>query len=413
MNSARAARRIVMFDPGSFVPYYVDALCRGLAVLGVRARVIASPPLFEPVDAGGAYDVDWYFFPFLRGMARRVVRHRARTRQALKALSYPFGLFRTWRALRNGEPGVLHLQWMPMPFIDRLLVGALKARGWRIVYTAHDPPPSPSRRGRFRHHCDVLRMCDAVIVHTVQQRDELSRAVPDVTDRIHVIAHGGERADIPDERERARCRERLLVDPHRPLILFFGLIKPYKGLEYLLAAMPSVVERFPRALLLIAGEPLMPLGALEGQIESLGLGEHVSLRLGFVPTHEVSTYLDAADLLVAPYVGAGASGVVVMAHGHGLPTLVTRVGGLPEFIEPHECGFVVPPRSPAALSEAICTAFSDRAALVRMGERAWRRLARENAWSDVAERTLALYEAPTPGAARPALGETVRAASRR
>ncbi len=400
-----------MFDPGSFIPYYADSLCRGLARLGVRARLIASPPLFEPVDAGDTYDVDWHFFPFLRGAVRNLVRRRPRTRQALKAIAYPLGLWRTWRALRLGAPGVFHVQWMPVPLLDRVLVRKLRSRGWRIVYTEHDPLPSPARRARFRHHCEVLRMCDAVIVHTVRQHDELTCAVPDVATRVHVVAHGGTPVGVPDAAERTRCRERLQIDRERPLILFFGLIKPYKGLEYLVAALPGVVAAFPRALLLVAGEQLMELRTLERQIDALGLREHVSLRLGFVPAREISTYLHAADLLVAPYVSIGASGVVVMAQAHGLPAVVTRVGGLPEFVEPEQCGFVVPPRSPAALATAIRAAFADRAALARMGERAWRRLARENDWSDAAERTLALYEASVPLSAavdtRRTAGETM------
>jgi glycosyltransferase involved in cell wall biosynthesis len=395
MSTVPAARRIIVFDPGSFVPYYVDSLCRGLAARGQRPRVVASPPLFEPVDSGGSYDVDWYFFPFLRGIVRDVVRHRVGIRQALKGIAYPLGLWRTWRALRVGAPGVFHLQWMPVPLLDRLLVRALRSRGWRIVYTEHDPLPLPERRARRRHHCEVLAMCDAVIVHTLTQREELTRAVPDVADRVHVIPHGGTPVAVASAAERALCRAHLGIDRDRPVILFFGLIKPYKGLPHLLAAMPSVVAAFPRALLLIAGEPLMPLSAIERQIDALGLREHVSLRLGFVPANEVSTYLNAADLLVAPYVNVGASGVVVMAQGHGLPVVVTRVGGLPEFVEPDDCGFVVAPGSPAALADAIRTAFTDRAALARMGERAWRRLARENDWADVAERTMALYEGPT------------------
>src|SRR5690348_1847784 len=150
MTRASSGRRIVMFDPGAFLPYYVDALCRSLAALGVRVRVVASPPLFEPVDPDGEYEIDRFFFPFLRGAARALVRRRARIRQAVKGLSYPFGLLRTWLALRRGRAGVFHLQWAPVPSLDRLLVWALKRRGWRVVYTEHDPLPSPARRTRRR-----------------------------------------------------------------------------------------------------------------------------------------------------------------------------------------------------------------------------------------------------------------------
>ena len=70
MTRSDAVSPVVIYDPGSFLPYYVDALCRHLAKLGVRAQVIASPPLFEPVDDGGVYDVEPLFFPILRGAVR-------------------------------------------------------------------------------------------------------------------------------------------------------------------------------------------------------------------------------------------------------------------------------------------------------------------------------------------------------
>ena len=399
MTTSATSGRIVMFDPGCFIPYYVDSLCRSLAALGARVRVVTSPPLFEAVESDGSYAVDRFFFPFLRGIVRDTVRHHARIRQVLKGLSYPLGLFRTWRALRNGSPGVFHLQWAPFPLLDRLLVGALKARGWRVVFTQHDPLPVPSRRARRRHHIDLLRLSDRVIVHTLNQRDELASAVPDLTDRVHVIAHGGARSAAPTADGRARCRARLGVEGDRPVVLFFGLIKPYKGLDRLVAAMAGVVAEHPRALLLVAGEPLMPLDAIERQIDELGLRQNVSMRLGFVPSHDVPEYFGAADLLVTPYLSIGASGVLVMAQEHGLPAVVTSIGGLPEFVEPDDCGFVVPPGDSAALAAAIRRALLDRNALAQMGERAWRRIARDNAWSDVAERTLSVYEttaAPTP-----------------
>lgn len=399
MSPARATRRIVQFDPGSVVPYYLDPLCRGLADLGARARVVTSPPLFEPVDPGRAYAVDRLFFRFLRGGVGTLLRRRRTLRSALETLAYPLGLYRTWRALRSGEPGVFHLQWSPAPRLDRLLVAALKARGWRIVFTEHEPPPLHARPAHLRRHRELLRLCDAVIVHTLHQREELASAAPELADRIHVIAHGGTRAPVPDATERERCRERLRLEADRPLILFLGLIKPHKGLEFLVAAMPLVLEKYPRAQLVVAGEPLMPLDVLDLQIEALELAEHVSLRLEFVPGVEVSTYFHAADLLVAPYVHVGASGVVAMAHGHALPTIVTSVGGFPEFVEPEDSVLVVPPRSASAIAEAICSALADRAELARMGERARRRLARENDWSDVAGRTLAVYEALDTAAA--------------
>lgn len=398
LGSPDGRPRTVMLDPGNFVPYYVDSLCGSLWELGLTIHVITSPPLFEPVDPAGRYHVDWLFFSFLDGRIKALVRRRRRLRQALKAISYPVGLWRTWRALRSGFPGVLHLQWVPLPALDGLLVRALKTRGWRVLFTAHDPLPGSTRPMAYRQHRWLLGLSDAVIVHTPQQARQLSDAYPDVAERVHVIPHGGAVSPFPSSAEQAQARRFLGIEADRPLLLFFGMIKPYKGLEYLLAAMPGVLAQFPRTLLLIAGEPLMSLRPVEQQIAQLGLGNAVSLRPRFIPQGEVPQYLRAADLLIAPYVDIGASGVVALAQGHGRPVVVTRVGGLPEFVERDQCGFVVPQRSPEALAEAICRGLSDPEALAEMGRRAQRRIERENLWSHVARQTLDLYR-PASGRA--------------
>ncbi len=243
MTGAAERGSIVMFDPGCFIPYYVDSLCRALSALGARARVVTSPPLFEPVDAEGRYDIDLFFFRSLRGSARTVVRRRSSIRQAVKGLSYPFGVLRTWRTVRGTAPGVFHLQWAPVPALDLALARAVKRRGWRVIYTVHDPLTASSRFA-IRWQRDLIRLSDAIIVHTRQQSREVARFVPDAAGRVHVIAHGGSGFPVFDREARDRDRERLRIEPDRPVLLFFGQIKHYKGLEYLLAAMPGVLARF-------------------------------------------------------------------------------------------------------------------------------------------------------------------------
>lgn len=394
-----------MLDPGNFVPYYVDHLCRSLREeLDLTVRVITSPPLFERVDPAGLYEVDQLFFPWLDDRRSALLRRRRRLRQALKATSYPAGLLRTWRALGSGPAGMLHVQWAPAPALDNILVRALKDRGWHVIYTAHDAVPEPNRVAH-RAHGRLLGLADEVIVHTNQQARQVVGVYAEVASRLHVIAHGGDVFPLPTAAERVQVRRRLGVEAARPLLLHFGMIKPYKGLDYLVAAMPDVLARFPSALLVIAGEPLMPLGPLRRQIARLGLEGAVSLRPRFVPTHEVPRYMRAADLLIAPYVQIGASGVVLLAQGHGCPVIVTRVGGLPEFVERDQSGFVVPKRSPAALADAICRGLANPEALAEMGWRGWSRMGSENKWSDVARQTFELYRsASAPGTRWPRTG---------
>jgi glycosyltransferase involved in cell wall biosynthesis len=346
--------------------------------------------------------VEHCFFPWVGGRLGRLLRRRTWLRQAVKAIAYPAGVWRTWRLLRNEPPGVLHVQWALVPLLDGLLARALRTRGWRVVYTVHDPLPRPERPLAARHQRCLLSHVDALIVHTASLERALVASYPEVAERVRVIPHGGVPEPLPTEADRANARLRLGLDPDAPVLLLFGMLKPYKGLEDLLTAMPAVLARVPRCRLIVAGEPLMPMPPVEQQIERLGLHRAVTLRPAFVPPDQVAAYFTAADLVLAPYREIAASGVVVTAQGYARAVIVTRVGGLPEFVEPDNCGLVVPPRDPRALAEAICRALADPEELTRMGQRARRRIAADHDWTDVARKTLALYRAvpltSTPGA---------------
>lgn len=391
--SGTASGAVIMGDPGNFTPYYIDSLCRGLADLGVPTRVVASPPLFEPVDPEGRYAIDRLFSPSLRGPVARLTRRRHRLRQALKAIGYPLGLWRTWRALRARPASVFHVHWALVPALDALLLAALRKRGWRVAYTVHDPLP-PAGRLAHRQYARLLSRVDAAIVHTPQLGRQLLADYPNLAGRVHVVPHGGNALPALTAADRAQARARLGLEADRPVLLFFGMIKPYKGLEFLLEAMPGILAAFPRAALLVAGEALMPMRPIHERIERLGLHGAVRLRESFVPQEETPLYFAAADLLVAPYTEIAASGVVAQAQTYGLPAVVTRVGALPDFVEPEACGFVVPPRSPEALGDAIRRALADPAALAEMGRRARHRIGRDHDWGAVARHTLAVYQGP-------------------
>jgi glycosyltransferase involved in cell wall biosynthesis len=381
-----------MYDPGHFLPNYLSGLSGAMQETGANVRVISSRPLFEEREETDTRTHDFLFFPMLRGGRLRFLRHRRILRRAVKVISYPAGLARTWLALRTGAPGVLHAQWAPLALFDGWLFRALRRKGWTVVYTAHDPPPDPrARRLAALRYQWMLRPAGAVVVHTKAEAEKFAQRNPKLASRIHVIAHGASVQDPVAAADIADGRSYIGVESDREVILLFGLMKSYKGIEYAIAAMPSVLQQFPRALLVIAGEPLVETQRFRNLIAQLGLEENVLFRPRFVPENEVRKYLAAADLLVTPYTSIGTSGVVILAQSYGLPVIVTRVGGLPEYVERNCAGFVVPPRDSARLAEAICRGLSDRAELAAMGRRGRQTLAREHRWSQVADATLDLY----------------------
>jgi len=144
----------------------------------------------------------------------------------------------------------------------------------------------------------------------------------------------------------------------KPTILFFGYVREYKGLRYLLRAMPEVLESID-AELLIVGEFYEDRGAYDRLIAELNLGENVRIVADHVPDEAVAGYFAAADVVVLPYVSATQSGITQIAFAYGVPVISTNVGGLPEVVEDDHTGYIVEPRDEKALAAAIVRYFAE------------------------------------------------------
>ena len=383
--------QVIMFDPGNYTPHYVADLCAALASLDVRVELITSPPLFEEVEHSHSFPTQELFFPSVRGARRQFLRRHARLRQALKALSYPLGLWRTWKALKDRPPGVLHVQWALLPALDAVFLRKLRRRGWRVVYTAHDlitDLARPLSRGQWRR---MYRQTDAVIVHLARLAQVLRDHSGDIFREIRAIPQGVSTFSVSRDADRGRARQMLGLDADAPLLLFFGMIKPYKGLDSLLRAWPQVLVEFPKSKLLIAGEPMLSFQPLERLIDNLNIRNSVVLKLGYVPSSQAQHLFCAADAVVLPYVEISTSGVVPVAYHYARPVIATSVGGLPELVKEGETGFLVRPGSEAALAEAICRGLRNPSMLAEMGARGHEWFEREHSWSAVARQTLELY----------------------
>jgi len=137
-----------------------------------------------------------------------------------------------------------------------------------------------------------------------------------------------------------------------PTLLFFGFVRPYKGLADLLAALPVVLAQ-RRATLLVVGEFWEPLEAYQQQARLLGVEDAVRFVDRYVPNEEIPLYFAAADLVVLPYRSVTGSGVAQLALGCGRPVLATRTGCLEDVIREGQTGLLVPPANPAALARGI------------------------------------------------------------
>lgn len=169
----------------------------------------------------------------------------------------------------------------------------------------------------------------------------------------------------PDLTKEA-ARKRLGIDS-KHVILFFGYIREYKGLDVLIDAMPSILKQIPDAHLLIVGESYEKISRYTDQIAQLGLQKNTTLINKFVPNEEVGLYFTAGDVVCLPYRSATQSGPLNIAYGMGKPVIVTDVGGLAEFVVQEKTGFVVPPEQPGAIANCV-TGFYQRYSGVNFAE---------------------------------------------
>lgn len=364
--------RVQIVDPSAFTPPYDRSLAAALARAGVDVELLTSRFLYGPVPEPDGYRVRELFY---RRSAERGLE--AFGRRALKAAEHIPGMLRLRSA---ADADVVHYQWLTLPRLDRALLPPARPR----VMTAHYIlPPRPSRAQRAAARALLSRM-DAVIAHSQHGADRLRYEVGLDPGRVHVIAHGAF-----DYLTRLPHEEPLpseLAAAEDPVILFFGLLRPYKGLDTLLEAFASVRG----AELWIAGNPRMPVDPLR-ELAARAPGT-VRFVPRFITDAEIPAYFRRADIIVLPYRDAEHSGVLYTALAFGKPIVATAVGGFPEVAHDHGAARVVAPEEPAALAQALGELVDDEAARNQLAEAARRAAAGPYSWDAVAARTLELYE---------------------
>jgi glycosyltransferase involved in cell wall biosynthesis len=281
-------------------------------------------------------------------------------------------MLRYRRAARAAD--VVHFQWLTVQHLD----GHLLSRGRPLVLTAHDILPREPRPGQLAAQRRLYDRFDAVVVHSEHGRIRLVDELGVEADRVHVILHGALRpweghaeVELPAE----------LRGADRPVVLFFGLMRPYKGLDVLLDAWRGIQG----AELWIVGMPRMDLAALRATAP-----HGVRWLTRFISDAEILAVMRRASLLVLPYREIDQSGVAFTGIGAGVPLLLSDIGGFPEIAATGAARTFAAGAS-AALGEVLRNLLADQATLADMAERARAAATGPYAWESIAQRTLALY----------------------
>lgn len=307
----------------------------------------------------------------------------------LKGIFYVISLCLFFIQVLREKPDLVHWHELKIYSLEYMLLKYLKKRNVKLVLSAHDVL-HPEKQVITQYLIKLYHLFDAIIAHTEDTRKILQEVFSVKPEKLQVIPHG-EYSGIAPQMEKGKARSQLGISPHAFVILFFGYIRPYKGLDILLKAFAKVKKEIPDAVLLIAGEAKESFQKYEKLIQHLEISQAVKSFVGYVPLEKVPVFFSSADIVVLPYRHIYQSGVVHLAFGFQKPVIVTQVGGLPETVEQGKTGFIVPSGDGPALAQALINAHSSLQLLEEMGKNAYQKSQQGLSWSSIAERTIAVY----------------------
>jgi glycosyltransferase involved in cell wall biosynthesis len=368
-------------DPSSYTPPYDHALCAALSQAGAQVELVCSRFAYGSVPAPRGYARNELFYRHAVGRAG------GRVRGAVKLAEHVPDMLGYRRHARSAD--VVHFQWLSVQALDRhLLPSGSKAGGGRrpLVLTSHDILPREPRPGQLKAQRRAYERFDAIVVHSHRGRERLVVELGVDAERVHVIEHGA----FTYLAERAPGAPAPAA-PHRtdkPVVLMFGLLRPYKGIDILLNAWRGVDGQPPieDAELWIAGLPKMDIAPLK---RTAPPGVRFDDR--FIDERELPAYFERADLVVLPYLQADQSGVLFTALAFGKPLLLSDIGGFPE-LEQTGAARIVPAGDARALGAALRELLGDRATLTKMCVKARAATQELYSWQAVADKHLRLYE---------------------
>jgi glycosyltransferase involved in cell wall biosynthesis len=384
--------RVLLVDPNANTPPYDRALSRALAAAGCQVELLTSRFGYEHLEPLRDVHVAERFFRLASSaLADRLgLSQRPSLRRALKGAEYPLDWLPILSRFAWSRPDIVHVQWSVQPHLDLVIWRGLRRLGIPLVYTAHNLVPHHTRPADRARYLALYRAADAIVVHSQRSARALHQEWGLPEDRVAVVPHGPLLEAQPPI-TRAFAREQLGLPTDAELVLFAGLIEPYKGLADLIAAFGTLAARRPRAQLVVAGKPNEPFEPYDRQLAALGLRDRTVLDLSFLPESRLAAYLCAADLVVLPYRATTSSGILFAARRFGCPVIATATGDLGEIVVDGHSGLLVPPSDPDRLTDAIQRLLVDPALAGRLGVVGQAAAFGPEGWPVAAERTVALY----------------------
>ena len=388
------------FGHGGLI-HYAHCLCQALAEHGVQVSLLTAkdyelagrPRSFRLLNHLPMWN------PYAGSENRRKGISR-RLEQAGKGLRYVitlcFVLFTIWKE----RPDIVHMS--ELKFLPDLFIFLLRGRP-KITYTCHNVQRFSDhtsgnlvRANWLWHYAQtwMYRLCSGVIFHAEENVRDFYKIFGFLPAKHIVIPHGEYGFFAPDQSvSTSGAKQALGLDETKKIILFFGAIRRYKGLDVLLEAVASLRKSVPDIQLVVAGAPGRDVNieTLYNQANQLGLDESVVWHIKYILHEEVHLYFYASDVVVLPHRKAYDSGVLKISQALGRPVIVTNIGGLAAAVEGGKAGLIVPPEDPQAMTQALKELLTDTSQAQMLAKRGQTLAHTAFSWTQIAKQTEKFY----------------------
>ncbi len=276
-------------------------------------------------------------------------------KQVLDSMN-PLTYLKTAKAIKEFQPDLLILRfWMPF-FAPSLgtVAGKLRKQGATVISIIDNAFPHEQRPGDSLLTHFFLNRLDGAVVMSKAVQEDLRHLKPGLPTRYHphpVYNHFGQ--GVP----RATAHDRLQLDLSKKTLLFFGLVRNYKGLDLLLEAFKQLPEDYQ---LVVAGEVYGDEQPFRKQLTGHPAAARAHFFFRYIDDQEVPLFYSAADLNVLPYRSATQSGIMAVALHFEVPVVATDTGGLREVVEDADIGLIAPRKEPSAIAQTIQDYFQEK-----------------------------------------------------
>lgn len=392
LDSSNALIKVFVMDLWCYTPQYDRYLCESLQRVNTTVTLGSVCP-YRDVEYFARYGLR--NDPGLLDLVPKLQVPNDTVRRPLMLFESCINMAALLIRFSVSKPDIIHVQWTPLvrkvPF-ELWFLKLAKSFGIKLVYTVHNVLPHDTGTRFLSLFKRVYNEMDALICHTSEAKNSLVHDFSVDPRRVWVIPHGPLLHDLKRDSTQV-AKHHLGLPADLPLVLWQGFIRPYKGLDFLLAAWRKIIAQGLRARLLIAGtgEPEM-LQALQEQVTSQGLQESMLLDLRFVPDQELATYYQAADILTYPYRDVTTSGALMTALTYNKPIVATNLPCFREILRHNENALLVNYGDVDALANSLAVLIREPEERRRLGA-GITALSEFNKWDRIATQTRQCYAA--------------------